>query len=445
MIDRLQPYMDGVKEPSLKNYYIWVWPNGGTIGARANDQNKVKELERIIREEVVVGLPDTQAFIAQGNLFGGGGNRQIALHIQSRDSDALRAAARLGMELIPQKIPGTQPRPEPGIEMAEPELRVIPNDRRIIEAGWNRAIAANLVRALGDGLWIGEHFNGEKRMDIILRAKDWDTPEQLEQVPLATPNSGIMPLGELMNIQRTVGPSQLRRINRRRTITLSFEPPENMSLEEAIEILENEVEPELKNVLPADGAVLYGGSASSLKIAIRNMSQNFILALIILFMLMSALFRSVKDSLMVTLALPLATVGGVVALRILNLVTFQPLDLLTMIGFIILMGLVVNNAILLVHQTRSTEREGVSRSEAVEIALRLRLRPIFMSTLTSLFGMLPLVLLPGAGSVIYRGLAVVIVGGMSVSTIFTLLLLPSLLRLGESRSESELMTKGIAS
>ncbi len=445
MVDRLQPYMDGEKEPSLKNYYIWVWPNGGTIGARANDQNKVKELERVIREEVVAGLPDTQAFIAQGNLFGGGGNRQIALHIQSRDSDALLVAARLGMELIPQKIPGTQPRPEPGTEMAEPELRVIPNDQRINEAGWNRATAANLVRALGDGVWIGEHFDGEKRMDIILRAKDWDNPEQLEQVPLATPNGGVMPLGELMNIQRTVGPSQLRRINRRRTVTLSFEPPENMSLEEAIQILEDEVEPELKRVLPADGAVLYGGSASSLKIAIRNMSQNFILALIILFMLMSALFRSVKDSLMVTLSLPLATVGGVVALRILNLVTFQPLDLLTMIGFIILMGLVVNNAILLVHQTRSTEREGVSRREAVQIALRLRLRPIFMSTMTSLFGMLPLVLLPGAGSVIYRGLAVVIVGGMSVSTIFTLLLLPSLLRLGESRRESELMIKGIAS
>ena len=107
-----------------------------------------------------------------------------------------------------------------------------------------------------------------------------------------------------------------------------------------------------------------------------------------------------------------------------------------MIGFIILMGLVVNNAILLVHQTRSAEREGLPRRDAVNQALRVRLRPIFMSTLTSLFGMLPLVLIPGAGSVIYRGLAVVIVGGMAVSTIFTLLLLPCLLRLGEARATS---------
>ena len=91
----------------------------------------------------------------------------------------------------------------------------------------------------------------------------------------------------------------------------------------------------------------------------------------------------------------------------------------------------VNNAILLVHQTRSAEREGESRRAAVQQALALRMRPIFTSTLTSIFGMLPLVLVPGPGSAIYRGLAVAIVGGMSVSTIFTLILLPCLLRLGE--------------
>ena len=113
-----------------------------------------------------------------------------------------------------------------------------------------------------------------------------------------------------------------------------------------------------------------------------------------------------------------------------------------MIGFIILMGLVVNNAILLVHQTRTAERGGMARRDAVSHALRVRLRPIFMSTLTSIFGMLPLVLMPGAGSVIYRGLAVVIVGGMSVSAIFTLLLLPTLLRLGEGAAAKQVTPAG---
>jgi multidrug efflux pump subunit AcrB len=108
------------------------------------------------------------------------------------------------------------------------------------------------------------------------------------------------------------------------------------------------------------------------------------------------------------------------------------MDLLTMIGFIILLGLVVNNAILLVYQTRQSERQGMSRRQAVEQAVRLRLRPILMTTLTSVFGMLPLLLMPGAGTELYRGLAGVIVGGMLVSAFFTLLLLPAMLRSGES-------------
>jgi multidrug efflux pump subunit AcrB len=94
---------------------------------------------------------------------------------------------------------------------------------------------------------------------------------------------------------------------------------------------------------------------------------------------------------------------------------------------------VVNNAILLVHQTRAAERDGADRATAVAQAIRIRARPIFMSTLTSICGMLPLMLIPGIGSEIYRGLATVIVGGMSVSAVFTLLLLPSILRMGETQ------------
>ena len=109
------------------------------------------------------------------------------------------------------------------------------------------------------------------------------------------------------------------------------------------------------------------------------------------------------------------------------------MDLLTMIGFAILLGLVVNNAILLVYRARDAEREGMNRKDAVESAVRLRLRPILMSTMTSIFGMLPLMLIPGSGSELYRGMAAVIVGGMLVSTLFTLVLLPSLLRMNEER------------
>jgi multidrug efflux pump subunit AcrB len=146
---------------------------------------------------------------------------------------------------------------------------------------------------------------------------------------------------------------------------------------------------------------------------------------------MAALFKSVWDSAIATIALPLGTVGGMAALRLLGLFTFQPLDLITMIGFIIVLGLVVNNTILLVARTRQAEAEGMTRVDAVRSSLETRLRPIFSSTLTAVFGMLPLVLIPGPGAEVYRGLGAVIVGGLLVSHIFTLILMPALLRLGE--------------
>ena len=432
---RMAPYMSGEKEPALKNYYILNWGGGGALGVRVQDQSRVKDMEKIINEEIFADLPDMRSFAAQGNLFGGfGGDRNIALHLQSRDREAVAEAARLGEELLQAALPDSNIRVNPGLEQSEPELRLSPNDRKIAEAGWSRQDVGTLVRAMGDGLYVGEHFAGEKRMNVILRASKWETPEQLASMPLATPNGGLIPLSELVDINRTVGPSQLRRIDSRRTITIDVQPPENVSLEHVLGVIKRDVEPKLKAALPADGNILYAGSANALTRAIKSMGGNFALALVVLFLLMAALFRSMKDSVLVVLAMPLAMVGGIVAIRLLNLVSFQPLDLLTMIGFIILLGLVVNNAILLVHQTRSAEREGVSRHQAVEQALRTRLRPIFMSTLTSIFGMLPLLLMPGAGSVIYRGLAAVIVGGMCISTVFTLILLPCFLRMGEISS-----------
>lgn len=431
VVQRLQPYMDGEKEPALKNYYIITWPNGGTIGARALDQSKVKELENLMRNEILKDLPDTRAFAMQGNLFGSFGNgRSIDIRLQSTDELGLASAAVLGMDLLREQFPDSNVQPRPALEQSEPQISLSPNDTRMMEVGFDRPRLANIVRTMGDGMYVGEYFDGVKRMNIIFRSQQWDTPEDLSVIPIMTPSGEMVQLGELVQVNRTVGPSQIQRIDRRRTLTLSLNPPENMSLEEAMAIVKEQIEPKLLAAMPVDGAIAYGGSADSLKKVIATMSQNFMFAMALLFILMAGLFRSAKDSLMVVLSIPLATVGGVIAMRLLNLVTFQPLDLLTMIGFIIALGLVVNNAILLVHQTRLAEKDdGLNRRDAVEQALKLRLRPIFMSTLTSIFGMLPLLLIPGAGSVIYRGMAAVIVGGMVVSTVFTLILLPTLLQL----------------
>jgi len=198
-------------------------------------------------------------------------------------------------------------------------------------------------------------------------------------------------------------------------------------------ILQQEVVLPLRQQLGDDITIGYRGSADRLDQAIKTMAVNFVIAVFILFLLMAALFKSVKSSLLVVLTMPMSLLGGVIALKLLNLFTFQALDLLTMIGFIILLGLVVNNAILLVEQHRDSVNAGLSTNDAIAQAILVRARPVYMSTLTSIFGMLPLMLVPGVGSEIYRGLATVIVGGMTFSAIFTLILMPALLQLGNWR------------
>jgi len=428
---RMQPHVEGEKEPHVEHYFFVAFSRGVFMGARAKYDDEIDKLVPLINS-VVQGFPDAIAFASKASLFRGfGSGRTIDINIQSKDLPALMNAALQAYIPISAMYPHTRPRP--GLELAQPELRLIPNERRISEAGWDRSIVAAFAQTLGDGRFIGDYFNGEETLDIILRAKDWGTPEELGGIPVMTANAGVLPLNELVNIVRTAGPEEIRRINRRRTVTLEVTPSETVSLEEALDIIKRDIEPLILEQLPEDGDIQYGGTADKLTTAIENMLGSFLLAITILYLLMSAMFRSFIDSFLVMLSIPLATFGGVVALRLINLISFQTMDLLTMIGFIILLGLVVNNAILLVHQARVAERAGRSRKEAVEEAILLRLRPIMMSTLTSIFGMLPLLLIPGAGTELYRGLAGVIVGGMMVSTFFTLILLPSLLRIGESR------------
>lgn len=428
VVERLRPYLTDDAELQVDNYFMGMFGTFAFAGAGMVDPDDADAFIEKLNSEVLAGFPDTMAFASQWGIFdrlGGGSN--IELNIQSRDMDAMLTAARAGLGMVGQHLPGAQARPVPGVDFAEPELRFLPDERRITEAGWTRREMSTVMRALGDGVFVGDYFDGDRRMDIVLRAPEWTSPEQLASTPLATPSGGIQSVDQLVRMERTAGPNEVRRVDRRRAVTLSITPPAEFSLEESIGILKANVEPALLEMLPEDGEISYYGSADDLNIALANMSRSFALAIVVLYLLMSGLFRSFIDSLLVIAALPLATVGGVALLRLMNL----PMDLLTMIGFITLIGLVVNNAILLVHQTRSAEKDGFDRRTAVEQAIRRRLRPILMSTLTSLFGMLPLLLIPGPGSEVYQGLAAVIVGGMSVSTVFTLIFLPSMLRLGE--------------
>jgi multidrug efflux pump subunit AcrB len=435
IVERLRPYMEHEKQPYIRGYNLSSFGAFNGMFLYPQDPERIDEMIGIVRNEVLVDLPDTQSFVQRSSLlnFGFDGGRAINVDLQGPDIGVLSEVATRAMPVVSEAVPGAQVRPIPGLSIAEPELQLVPDDRRITAAGLDRATVANIVRAVTSGTFVGEYFDGNDRMDMILKGPTWSSPDELASTPIATPLAGIQTLGELTDIQRTVGPSQLRRVNGQRTLTLSVTPPAEMTVQEALESLREVAGPQLREILPGDVSVAYRGTADRLEQAFSKMTANLATAAVVLFLILAAMFRSLRDATLVMLSMPLAIAGGVGALRILNLFTVQAMDLLTMIGFLILLGLVVNNAILLVMQARNGMRDGLDRASAVAEAVRVRARPIYLSTLTSIFGMLPLMVIPGVGSQIYRGLATVIIGGMLISAIFTLILMPSILQLSLPR------------
>lgn len=431
LLQRMQPYMTGAREPRLKNYYLVLWSGGGTLGVRVSDDARIGEMERIVRDEIVVGIPDTRVFVNEGELFGGigGSARSVAIHLQSSDTAALNEGAEVGRQLLGETFKGAHVQAFPNTDVQTLQLRATPEDRRIAEVGWDRAALGLVMRAMGGGAWLGEYFDGRSRRPIILRSNLEATPEALAQAPLFTPSGEVVALGELVRLDTLLAPEQIRRIDHHRTVTLTIDPPATLLLEDMLARIDTEIVPALRAVLPQDANIRLAGSAGRLDAVITSMAANFLLAVLVLFLLMTALFRSARDAAVVVLMVPLALAGGVLGIRLLGLVTFQPLDLLTMIGFIMMIGVIVNHAILLVDITRTALNQGHDLQTALRQSLDQRLRAMVASTLTGALGALPMVLNPGPGSAIYRGLAAVNVMGVVVSMVFSILLLPSLMRL----------------
>ncbi|MCW8196037.1 efflux RND transporter permease subunit [Proteobacteria bacterium 005FR1] len=433
LVRRLEPYLAGDKQPAIKAYNIAMSAGGKLLFVYPQNPRQTQRLLERLRGEILADLPDTSSFAFQASLLSAtpGGSRSVYLHFNGELDATSRLVAGRTVDRIRDDIPGANVRTLPGLHDARPQLTLHPANQQLAQAGLERGQVADMIRAVTSGVFAGEYFDGNRRMDIIVRSEPWRSPEHLQAMPMSTPLAGVQTMGQLTHSERGTAPTELRRFNGSRALTLAITPPANLTLQDTIDTLRPIMENAAREAGPGVYLTLSGGS-DDLAQTISTMSWNFAFAVLILFLLMTALFRSAVDSLLVLASMPMALAGGVLGLKALNIFTYQSLDLLTMIGFVILMGLVVNNAILLIDRSRRGQRAGLSLEEAIQSAIETRVRPIYMSTLTSVVGMLPLVLVPGVGSEIYRGLAVVIVGGMLVSTLFTVIFMASALRLTAS-------------
>ena len=423
--------------PKVKRFFFVASRGRTFLGAAAQDPARVKELIPFLKQ-AVYSEPGTFGAITQRSLFGRGigGSKSIDLNISGPELEEVLDVALDAVRLIDKALPrsgGTQIRPKPGLELGAPEVRIIPNRIKLADNGVTVRELGDTIDAFNDGLRVAEITVGSKRLDLMLRGNRQDITETqgINQLPVVTSSGTIVPVSSLADVVVTAGPVQIRHLERQRTVTLEVHPPRKMALESALDTLRSDV----IGVLKADGlpkGVRLGmtGTAEKLSQTWDAMKVNLVIAVIIVFLVMAVLFESFVYPLIIMLSVPVATAGGVIGLSLVNLFPFQPLDMLTLLGFVILIGIVVNNAILLVHQTLlHIHDEGMAVGDSIMEATRNRIRPIFMSTLTSVFGMAPLVFFPGAGSELYRGLGSVVLGGLSLSAVLTLTIVPPLLTL----------------
>jgi HAE1 family hydrophobic/amphiphilic exporter-1 len=372
-----------------------------------------------------------QAGIFQNRL---GRGRTVEVDVVGDDMNKIVAAAGTMFGIIMKEIPQSQVRPIPSLELLYPEIRLLPDRDRLRASGMSSGDLGIAADVLMDGRKIGEFKQeGKKKIDLIVKASeaDIDTPEALYGSMIATPAGRTVPLSSFSTLDRTAGINEIRHLERKRTVTLQVTPPGNVPLEEAMDIINEKVIPAVRSMgMIGEGIdISMSGVADKLKETQQILQWNFVLAAVIAYLLMSALFGNFIYPLIIMFTVPLAGAGGFMGLRLVDtFIAPSPLDILTMLGFVILIGVVVNNAILIVHQSLNNVRyHNMDYKEAVLESTRSRLRPIYMSATTSICGMLPLVLFPGPGSELYRGLGSVILGGLALSTIFTVFVIPSLL------------------
>ncbi len=441
----LRPYWDAVPGseeaskldgPIIGDFFFVARGRSVFMGLRAYEEERAAEIIPLI-QRATSQLPGTFGVASQSSLFAGGleSGRTVDVEITGPDLNKLVA---LGGQIFGQVrglLPaGTQTRPIPSLDLSSPEVHIEPYLTQAAEMGMSANELGYTANALIDGAYAGDYFLGGDKIDLTIKGRDETVrnAQDVEALPIATPMGQTVPLGALARVTMKSGPEQINHRERQRAITIQVTPPPEMPLEEAMILIRDEIIRPIQSSGQLDGGyrIDLAGTADKLNATWEALQFNVLLALLITYLLMAALFESWLYPFVIILSVPLGAVGGVAGLQLLNQFVLQPLDVLTMLGFVILIGTVVNNPILIVHQSLNLMREkNLPPNEAIIESIRTRVRPIFMTTLTTVLGLLPLVLFPGAGSELYRGLGSVVLGGLLVSTIFTLALVPTLFSL----------------
>jgi HAE1 family hydrophobic/amphiphilic exporter-1 len=425
--------------PQIDRHFSVVRLEDPLMGVLAKPQHtSLPEMRQILAKlrQQSQGVPGTlAAFATQSPLFRrrgaffGGTNLQI--DVKGKDLETIRQIAER-LEGGLKRFPGTN-FVNSSFEWGNPELQVTVDRDRAAALGLSAREVGYIVETAVGGTLAGGFREGGKEIDIKLVASERrDRRTQAVAETVFYTSAGVpLRLGEIADVQPASGPTKVQRRDQDRAISLTVNIKDEMALETAMAEVEREVVGPARLGLPLGYTIGMSGQAQDLTQAWNALKWSYLLAQVIIYLLMASLFESWLLPLYIMFTVPLAVTGGVLALRLAHILEpATKMDTVTMIGFIILSGIVVGNAILIVHQALNNMREGQEPQQALIASVASRIRPIFITTLTTVVGLLPLVVASGSGSELYRGLGAAVLGGLTLSTIVTLILVPVVYSLG---------------
>jgi len=408
----------------------------------ATARNQVDDLAKAVTRRFKQ-VPGVISFASRGSIFASntGGSRSINLDISGTELVPLFEAGFRAFTKAREIFENPQVRPQPSsLTMGQPLLEIRPDWERATELGLETSDLGYAIWAFTDGAFVDEFFLGDDKIDMFLYSTNGviERPGDVGKILLYTQNGGVIPLEAVAKIKETVNTETIRRVDSQRTITLSIIPPRDIPLEVGVERVRDEI---INGLSPDSGITMrISGASDRLKATRAALSDNFVIAIIVSYLLLVAIFSHWGYPLVIMVTVPIGISGGLVGLWLMNFAGArldyfglpniqQPLDVITMLGFLVLIGTVVNNPILLVEKALANLRRGLAPRAAVIESARARLRPIVMSTVTTVFGLSPLVLNPGAGTELYRGLGAIVLFGLLFSSIVTMTFMPALLSL----------------
>jgi len=441
-----QSYLEGKEPmPPLEYYSMSVSVGRIWLLSAPVDPEHIQDMMTAITDKFK-SYANMRAFSARGSIISSndGGTRAVAVDIAGNNIQELYQAAEAVYQGANQVFDQPQLNSEPrSLSLDQPLIQIKPRWERLAELSMSNSDLSYAVAAMSDGAYVDEFILDDDKIDIFLfsHAGNQQNLSQLADAPILTPQGQVLPLKAIADLHESKNSDSIRRIDGNRTVTVYIIPPRELALETAELMVRNQLLPQLwQQGEIAQGIKLsISGAADQLEATRSSLSGNFIIALVLSYLLLVAIFSHWRYPLFILATVPLGMAGGLLGLVMVNAInaalgylglsTFhQPFDMITMLGFLILLGTVVNNPILIVdHTRRCVLEQGMAVKEAINESLAKRLKPILMSTATTLFGLAPLVMIPGEGTELYRGVGIIVLSGILVSTLLTLTFLPALL------------------